>query len=288
MTQRIAGHALVEALVAQGVDTVFGVPGESYLAVLDGFHEHARTHPLHRLPAGGRRGLHGRGAGQAHRPARRLLRHARPRRQQRRDRRAHRVPGLDADGAVHRPGRQRPARPRGLPGSRLPADVRPRHAGHGQVGRRRSTTPTACPNTWRAPSTSRCRAGPGPVVLALPEDMLTHADRGAGAAARRAGAAPGRRRARCATCAQLLLAARAAARDRRRQRLGRAKRARRCSASPRTGSCRWAARFRFQDTFDNRHPLLRRRRRHRHQPEAGRARARRRPDHRASARAWAR
>ena len=40
-TARLAGHALVEALIAQGVDTVFGVPGESYLAVLDGFHEHA-------------------------------------------------------------------------------------------------------------------------------------------------------------------------------------------------------------------------------------------------------
>ena len=37
---RPAGHALVEALVAQGVNTAFGVPGESYLAVLDGFHEH--------------------------------------------------------------------------------------------------------------------------------------------------------------------------------------------------------------------------------------------------------
>jgi acetolactate synthase-1/2/3 large subunit len=37
---RLAGHALVEALVAQGVKTCFGVPGESYLAVLDGFHEH--------------------------------------------------------------------------------------------------------------------------------------------------------------------------------------------------------------------------------------------------------
>ena len=37
---RLAGHALVEALLAQGVDTCFGVPGESYLAVLDGFHEH--------------------------------------------------------------------------------------------------------------------------------------------------------------------------------------------------------------------------------------------------------
>jgi acetolactate synthase-1/2/3 large subunit len=37
---RLAGHALVEALIAQGVDTVFGVPGESFLAALDGFHEH--------------------------------------------------------------------------------------------------------------------------------------------------------------------------------------------------------------------------------------------------------
>ena len=38
---RMAGHALVEALIAQGIDTAFGVPGESYLAVLDGFHQHA-------------------------------------------------------------------------------------------------------------------------------------------------------------------------------------------------------------------------------------------------------
>jgi len=37
---RPAGHALVEALVEQGVSTCFGVPGESYLAVLDGLHEH--------------------------------------------------------------------------------------------------------------------------------------------------------------------------------------------------------------------------------------------------------
>ena len=39
MNLRPAGHALVEALIAQGVTTTFGVPGESYLAVLDGFHQ---------------------------------------------------------------------------------------------------------------------------------------------------------------------------------------------------------------------------------------------------------
>ena len=38
MTSQIAGHLLVECLVAQGVTHAFGVPGESYLAVLDGFH----------------------------------------------------------------------------------------------------------------------------------------------------------------------------------------------------------------------------------------------------------
>ncbi|MGE0098330.1 MAG: thiamine pyrophosphate-binding protein [Hydrogenophaga sp.] len=38
---QIAGHLLVECLIAQGVTHAFGVPGESYLAVLDGFHAHA-------------------------------------------------------------------------------------------------------------------------------------------------------------------------------------------------------------------------------------------------------
>ena len=37
---RIAGHLLVECLLAQGVTHAFGVPGESYLAVLDGFYLH--------------------------------------------------------------------------------------------------------------------------------------------------------------------------------------------------------------------------------------------------------
>ncbi len=40
MTERLAGHLLVECLLAQGVTHAFGVPGESYLAVLDGFYLH--------------------------------------------------------------------------------------------------------------------------------------------------------------------------------------------------------------------------------------------------------
>jgi len=36
--KQMAGHLLVECLIEQGITHAFGVPGESYLAVLDGFH----------------------------------------------------------------------------------------------------------------------------------------------------------------------------------------------------------------------------------------------------------
>jgi len=39
-TPPIAGHLLIECLIEQGVERAYGVPGESYLAVLDGFHAH--------------------------------------------------------------------------------------------------------------------------------------------------------------------------------------------------------------------------------------------------------
>lgn len=39
MTETSAGHAIVATLEAHGVDTVFAVPGESYLEVLDGLHD---------------------------------------------------------------------------------------------------------------------------------------------------------------------------------------------------------------------------------------------------------
>jgi len=38
--KQLAGHLIVECLVAQGATHAFGVPGESYLAVLDGFHKY--------------------------------------------------------------------------------------------------------------------------------------------------------------------------------------------------------------------------------------------------------
>jgi acetolactate synthase-1/2/3 large subunit len=38
-TARSGGHIIADALLAHGVDTAFGVPGESYLDVLDGLYE---------------------------------------------------------------------------------------------------------------------------------------------------------------------------------------------------------------------------------------------------------
>lgn len=40
-TARLGGHLVADALVSQGVSLAFGVPGESYLSVLDGLYRHA-------------------------------------------------------------------------------------------------------------------------------------------------------------------------------------------------------------------------------------------------------
>ena len=39
-SSQMGGHLLVECLIAQGVTHAYGVPGESYLAALDGFHKY--------------------------------------------------------------------------------------------------------------------------------------------------------------------------------------------------------------------------------------------------------
>ena len=117
---------------------------------------------------------------------------------------------------------------------------------------------------------------PGPVVLALPEDMLTaratcadapRVDGGAAAPGRRAG----RARARCSSAgaARRWCSSAAAAGTRA------ACAALRTLRAKRNGAAGGRA-FRSQDLFDNRHRAVRRRRRHRHQSEARRARARRR------------
>ena len=152
---------LVEALIAQGVDTCFGVPGESYLAVLDGFHEHrerirfiacrqeggAAFMAEAQGKLSGRPGIcfvtRGPGATNASIGLHTAFQDS--------------TPMILFVGQVASDA----ARPRGLPGARLPRRCSaPARGGFakwvGEVQR-----PTGCPNTSRAPSTPRCRAGPG-------------------------------------------------------------------------------------------------------------------------------
>ena len=42
-TRRTGGQILADALAVHGVDTIFGVPGESYLGVLDGLYHYRDT-----------------------------------------------------------------------------------------------------------------------------------------------------------------------------------------------------------------------------------------------------
>ena len=121
---------------------------------------------------------------------------------------------------------------------------------------------------------------PGPVVLVLPEDMLTTAT-AAPVLPRVAAGAGLAGTGRAARPARDAAGGRAAAAHRRRQRLGRAKRA---TALQRFAE-NWQlpVRLRLPLPGHLRQPprAVCRRRGHRHQPEAGGARARGRPDHRA-------
>ena len=78
---RTAAEVLVDQLIINGVQHVFCVPGESYLAVLDAFHD--RDISGDGLPPGRRRRDDGGGGRQGDRAARHLLRHARTGRDQR-------------------------------------------------------------------------------------------------------------------------------------------------------------------------------------------------------------
>ena len=119
---RTAAEVLVDQLLVHGVRHVFCVPGESYLAVLDAFHDSDLAVTVCRQEGGA---CHDGGSGrQGDRPARRLLRHPRAGRHQCLARHPHRAAGFDAAGHVRRPGGARHARARGVSGTRLSRRVR--------------------------------------------------------------------------------------------------------------------------------------------------------------------
>ena len=264
---RTGGQILVANLLAQGATHAFGVPGESYLAVLDALHDVRDRLPLHRLPAGRRRRLHGRSVRQADRPARHRLRHARTRRVERRDRHPHGRAGFDADDRVRRPGRHRfrsiaRRSRRSTTGACTAASPN---------GRRRSTAPSAFPNTLR---TRTALAMSGPAGPGRARVARRHAD----VERRRAPTRRASRPVAAAPAAADVEAAQALLRDARTPLVlvGGSRWTMRHACAParlRRGD-RTAGRLRVSPPGPVRQPPseLRRRRRHRHQPEA-RARA---------------
>ncbi len=146
---RTAAEVLVEHLVINGVDHVFCVPGESYLAVLDAFHDRhiAVTVCRQEGAAAMMADAYGKSTGK---PGICFVT---------------RGPGAtNASAGIHvaqqdstpahplrRAGPAFRQRAGLVPGTRLRRRLRQ----HDQMGRRESTTPSGCPSSWPAPSTSR-------------------------------------------------------------------------------------------------------------------------------------
>ena len=152
---RTGGEILVDQLAIHGVRHVFCVPGESYLAALDAFHDSEIALTVCRHESGaammaeavgkvtGRPGIcfvtRGPGATNASAGIHIARQDSSPM-----------IVFVGQVGRAH-------ARARGVPGARLPRRVR--HASPN--GRPRSTIPRASRNWCRAPSTPPATAGPG-------------------------------------------------------------------------------------------------------------------------------
>ena len=116
---RHGGRILIDQLAIQSCDTVFCVPGESYLAALDGLFEHPSIRTVVSRQEGAAAMMaeaHGKLTG---RPGVCFVTR-RTGGRQRLCGPSRRPPGLHADDSVRRSGRPRRPRPRSLPGSRLP------------------------------------------------------------------------------------------------------------------------------------------------------------------------
>ena len=278
MTARPAGHALVEALIAQGVHTAFGVPGESYLAVLDGFHQHRDQIRFIGCRQEGGAAFMAEAQGKlSGRPGICFVT---------------RGPGAtNASIGLHTAFQD--STPMILFVGQVASDQRDREAfqevdyrqmfGPGTLGMAKWVGEVQdadrLPEYVARAFHTALQGRPGPVVLVLPEDMLTEATTAPVLPRARAGAglAGTGRAARPARDAD---GGAAAAAHRRRQRLGCGRR-QRAAALCRELAAAGGLRLPLPGHLRQPPRAVCRRRGHRHQPEAGGARARGRPDHRA-------
>ena len=151
---RTGGEILIDQLVVHGVQHVFCVPGESYLAALDAFYDRPINLTVCRQEGGATMMAEAVGKVTG-RPGRRVL-HPRAGRHQRLARHPHRQAGLHAADRVRRPGRRArcASARRSRSSTTAPCSARWRN------GRPRSTIRRASPRSCRAPSTPPATAGP--------------------------------------------------------------------------------------------------------------------------------
>ena len=232
---RTAARVLVDCLLAQGVTTAFGVPGESYLAVLDALHDVPdRIRMIANRQEGGAAFMAAAWGKLTGRPGICFVT---------------RGPGAtNAAIGVHT------ARQDSSPMILFVGQIGDAPCAIARLSRRSTTAPSSAPLAkWAveiddpdrmpelvARAFAVARTGrPGPVVVALPEDMLSRRDRGRGrpagvdAQGRPRGRGPGRDR-------PPARGRRGAAGARGRRRLGRGRAGGRCAPSPRRTACRWS------------------------------------------------
>ena len=188
-TARTGGRILVDQLRVQGVETVFGVPGESYLEVLDALHDTPEIRFVICRQEGGAAMMAAAWGELTGRPGVAMVT---------------RGPGAtNASAGVHiaqqdslpmvlfvGPDRPRQPRARHLPGGRLSADVR-RHGQMGGRDRRRRADPGVRPPRLRHRDGRPARAGGAGAARGHAGRQATDAADGRRAAPVEAAPAPG-------------------------------------------------------------------------------------------------
>ena len=117
---RMGGKILADGLKAQGVDAIFGVPGESFLALLDGLYDQRNTIRFITCRQEGGAANMAEAYGKIDRASWSLCRHPGPGSNQCQLGASHRIPGLDTHDFTGWASRAGNARPGSLSGSESP------------------------------------------------------------------------------------------------------------------------------------------------------------------------
>ncbi len=144
-----AAQLLVKCLENEGVEYIFGIPGEENIDIMDALAR--QHHPLHHHAPRAGRGLHGRRLRPPHGPGRRVPDHPRPRRDQSGHRGGRRQHGSRPGGGHLRPGGDHAPAQGEPPDPRPGESLRARSPSTARRSGRRRSSRRSCarPSRWR-------------------------------------------------------------------------------------------------------------------------------------------